>query len=61
MEYRWYGSSSPGQHCSHCPKSVIEICSLNCGNEYQKLQADRKADGCIVKEICENRPSWANS
>jgi hypothetical protein len=28
------GSSSPGNHCHHCPKPSDETCSLSCSVEY---------------------------
>ena len=49
-EFRSNGGSSPGKHCTYCPKSQSESCSLTCAAVYRQLEAERTADGVKVTE-----------
>jgi hypothetical protein len=51
-EYRFkrIGASTPGAHCTYCPTPQNESCSLPCTKEYERLEAERGADGVKVTD-----------
>jgi hypothetical protein len=50
FEYRFKksGGNAPGTHCTYCPKSQGEPCSLGCATVYADLEKARAADGIKV-------------
>lgn len=43
------------KHCTYCPKSPQEPCSLSCQGVYDILMKDREEDGIIVDD---DPPPW---
>jgi len=42
------GGSPPGLHCTYCPMQQNENCTITCSKEYERLEEERRQDGCIV-------------
>jgi hypothetical protein len=42
------GGAAPGTHCTYCPKSQGEACSLGCATVYADLEKARDVDGIKV-------------
>jgi hypothetical protein len=53
MSYRFERTAyvCPGaKRCTYCPSRPGELCRLSCAGNYQRLQAERAADGVIVND-----------
>jgi hypothetical protein len=48
--FRLTGSSTPGKHCTYCPKRPDEACLLACLKNYEELQEERAKDGVQVMD-----------
>jgi hypothetical protein len=44
------GGSATSQHCTYCPKQMGEGCAISCANVYEKIKAERAADGVIIND-----------
>ncbi len=44
------GGSAESQHCTYCPKQTGEACAISCATVYEKIKAERDADGVIVND-----------
>jgi hypothetical protein len=44
------GGDAGSRHCTYCPKQLGEACPLSCGANYERVKAERAADGIIIND-----------
>jgi hypothetical protein len=47
-QFKSRGTGPAGTHCTYCPRQQNEHCDLTCSKEYERLEEERRQDGCIV-------------
>ena len=48
--YEFRQSGTRSDHCTYCPLLPGADCGLTCSVEYEKVKAERAADGVIVND-----------
>ncbi len=48
-KFRAHGTGAQGApHCTYCPAQPGEACAISCAGVYEKIKAERAADGVVV-------------
>jgi hypothetical protein len=50
-QFKPSGAAAAGQHCTYCPMRQNENCTLTCSKEYERLEEERRQDGCTVIDV----------
>lgn len=44
------GGGVGAQHCTHCPEPLGAACKVSCAQNYERVKAERAAEGVIVND-----------